>query len=396
LIGTRIGRYVVDGWVGQGGMATVWRVVDERGEPWALKVISLRRPEVRSRFLAEGRVQLELSHPNVVTARELLEVDGEPALVLEYVPGPSLDRYLQEREPPFEVRDALALQILDGVAHAHARNLVHRDLKPANVLVLETPAGPIAKLTDFGLVKQLGQSATRTGIALGTPRYMAPEQIRDAKRVDARADIWSLGTLLYEVYTDRSPFHRDTLLEMFTAVADGQYQDPGDFGVPERVRDAIRACLHVDPGLRVQTVPALRRLLTGEARPQDVVPRSRAPSVAPPPLPAHLGTPAPAEPRAPYRTPTGAPTVLVGDDPVPPPPPPVPRSTAAPAPTRSAARWVVPWVTGWLLALLLVLAVLGGGTALVAAWVVGDALTGDEAPAGASPSAPRPRRWGRR
>jgi serine/threonine protein kinase len=380
LIGTRIGRYVVDEWIGQGGMASVWRMTDDQGHLWALKVLTLDRAEVKTRFLAEARVQLGLSHPNIVTARELVEVNGEPALVLEYVPGLSLDRYLTERSPPFEVRDALAGQLLEGVAYAHSRNLVHRDLKPANVLVVEGPDGPVARLTDFGLVKELGLGATRTGIALGTPRYMAPEQIRDAKRVDPRADLWSLGTLLYEVYTDRSPFQRDALYDTFQAVIDGVYQDPGELGVPDRVRTAIVACLHLDPGARVQTVRDLQRLLRGAAQWSDVAPGSRPP----PPASTPFGPPLRRPSAAPPPVPSALPTMLVSspelDDELPPPPPPVLR-TPPPAPRRAAAaRWLWPWVAGWGLALLLVLGVLGGGTLVVAAVVLTDVFTEDPAP----------------
>ncbi|MCB9690071.1 MAG: serine/threonine protein kinase [Alphaproteobacteria bacterium] len=273
--GSRIGRTVVDGFVAHGGMADVWRVRDPDGQLLAAKV--LRVPEVRARFVLEARVQLSLDHPHVVRAVELVDEPELLALLMEYVDGRSLEGWVNTTRPSFPDRERVSLQLIEAVGYAHARGLVHRDLKPGNVLVLETDDGPFAKVTDFGLAKDLdGPAATRSGAALGTPRFMAPEQFRDAKRVTHRADLWSIGVVLYELFTGRSPFHRESLRHVFTAVLDGRYQDPAELGAPPNVARAIRACLKVDPDERVADAEHLARILLDDD--EETAPLERLPS----------------------------------------------------------------------------------------------------------------------
>ncbi|MCA9489052.1 MAG: serine/threonine protein kinase [Myxococcales bacterium] len=359
---TRIGRYVVDDLVGHGGMADVWRAHDDDGSVWALKVLTQTRPEARERFVTEARIQLSLEHPNLVRAKEVVEDDeGEPILVMEYVAGASLDRWLYARDATLEERDRIAAQILAGVGYAHGLGLVHRDLKPGNVLVSDTPEGPVAKVTDFGLAKdEQAASATRSNIALGTPRYMAPEQIRDAKRVDARADIWSLGTLLYELYTEEAAFHRDSLADIFIAVVDGKYRDPTELGAPPRVSAAIRACLQGDPALRPETTEALAALLFP-------APPPAAPTLLPPSLP---------------------PTESL-------PPPEPPEKVERQKPIR-VRRLALPWIVAWGLALGLVLLLFGAGVAGVAVYTWGDTTEVRPPPTPVPPPPPPPRRGKRR
>src|SRR5690606_39000326 len=126
------------------------------------------------------------------------------ALVMDLVDGPSLDDLMYQRRLSVAEVDELARGILAGVAEAHRHGFVHRDLKPANVLLKPIPGGFTPKVADFGIVKALevsgdGMHATRVGVAMGTPRYMAPEQVRDAKSVDQRADVFSLGAMFYEM-----------------------------------------------------------------------------------------------------------------------------------------------------------------------------------------------------
>ena len=272
--GTRIGPYTVEAQLGVGATSIVYRVRHEQLlVKRALKVLSLSHPEVHRRMLQEGRVQAALNHPNVVRVLEVLDVDGQPGLVLEYVDGPSLERWLQDNaRAPMARCDDLARQIVSGVAHAHARGLVHRDLKPANVLIESTADGPLPRITDFGLAKILDAAPqvgdTRTGHALGTPRYMAPEQIRSAKHVDARADVFSLGCLLYELYCRQRAFPQEDMLSVFNAVTDGVIEDPATVAaIPDHVARALRAALRMEPADRPADAGALLALLTaGEVR----------------------------------------------------------------------------------------------------------------------------------
>ena len=134
---------------------------------------------------------------------DVLEVDGQPGLLMEFIEGPSLEQAMTRYQLDLETAETLFLGIVAGVRRAHSVGLVHRDLKPANVLLANTAKGFVPKVTDFGLAKVLsdgrapGSSQTRQGVAMGTPAYMAPEQIRDAGGVDFRADIWSLLSLIH-------------------------------------------------------------------------------------------------------------------------------------------------------------------------------------------------------
>ncbi|MEZ4323015.1 MAG: serine/threonine-protein kinase [Myxococcota bacterium] len=269
--GTVVERYTVDGVLGRGGMAVVYRVRhNQLGSAHAMKVLTLPTPSVRKRLLQEGRVQSALRHPNVVAVTDVVDVEGVPALVMEYVRGPSLSDFLASCRPTRQQADALADGILAGVQAAHAAGLVHRDLKPGNVLLSTAGGVPVPKITDFGLAKVLaeeGDAATRTrsGIAMGTPAYMAPEQIRDSRGVDHRADLWSLGAILYELVTGERAFVGSDTLELFKAVCDARYVPVRERlpKCPARMAKAIEAALTVPLVERVADCPSLRALWTG-------------------------------------------------------------------------------------------------------------------------------------
>ncbi|MBX2802266.1 MAG: serine/threonine protein kinase [Myxococcales bacterium] len=249
-------------------MAVVYRVRhNQLGSLHAMKVLSLPTPIIRKRLLQEGRVQSTLRHPNVVAVTDVVDVEGIPALVMEYVGGPSLSDFLTTCTPSIEQADALAEGILSGVTAAHALGFVHRDLKPGNILLSTAGGVPVPKITDFGLAKvleQTGDTATRTrsGSAMGTPAYMAPEQIRDASSVDHRADLWSLGAILFELLHGHRAFRGSDTMELFQAVCDGGHE-PIDPTLEERFRAAIEAALQVDREERVPDCGTLRSLWTG-------------------------------------------------------------------------------------------------------------------------------------
>jgi hypothetical protein len=268
--GTVVERYTVESVLGSGGMATVYRVRhNQLGSLHAMKALDVPTPQVRRRLLREGRLQSNLRHPNVVAVTDSVEIDGLPALVMEYVRGPSLADFLAACRPSVAQIDELARGILRGVAAAHQAGLVHRDLKPGNILLSMDGGTPVPKVTDFGLAKALdaapGADQTRSGVAMGTPSYMAPEQVRDSASVDHRADLFALGAVLYELLTGRKAFVGSDTFEVFQAVCEGRHTPVDEVvpGLPRRMIAAVEAALQVDPLLRVADCDTLLTTWTG-------------------------------------------------------------------------------------------------------------------------------------
>jgi predicted ATPase len=247
--GTSVDRYVVEHLLGQGGAAEVYcvrhRQLDSRH---ALKVLSSPSPALAARLLKEGRAQSRLQHPHLLPVRDILDLHGRPALLMPLVQGPSLASLLAVRRPTEAEALALFRCVVDGLAFAHARGVVHRDLKPANVL-LEVRHGLLWPLVaDFGLVKLEDDDgdATRAGATFGTPAYAAPEQLRDASRATARADLFSLGVLLAELLTGARPFAGTRVAE----IVDAHRLPPRLDGVREPLRGLVEDLLRIDPAAR--------------------------------------------------------------------------------------------------------------------------------------------------
>ena len=211
LTGTTISRYEVLESIGGGGMGVVYKALDTRlGRTVALKFLPpelTRDPDAKERFLQEARAASALDHPNVCTIHEIGETEEDQLyLAMACYDGETLRRRI-EREPlSLDEATDIAKQVAQGLAKAHRQGIIHRDVKPANVML--TGDG-VVKILDFGLAKLAGTAAlTRTGLSLGTPAYMSPEQAR-GDEVDARTDVWSLGVLLYEMIAGRRPFPGD-------------------------------------------------------------------------------------------------------------------------------------------------------------------------------------------
>jgi serine/threonine-protein kinase len=198
--------------LGAGGMAEVWRAYHEEMQLEA--AVKLIHPtlasdaELVARFVEEARVQCRLRHPNIASVLNFSRANL--AIVVELVPGASLRQHLDRCGGTVSMHDAVALgeQLLAALAYAHAAGVVHRDVKPANAMI--TADGTL-KIIDFGIAKILGGRGdrTRSGAALGTPAYMAPEQILATREVDRRTDIYAAGTVLYELLTGATPFGGD-------------------------------------------------------------------------------------------------------------------------------------------------------------------------------------------
>lgn len=286
-----IDRYQIQSLAGQGGMARVLRAYDPKYDRYvAIKVMNpeMRQdPEAIRRFRRSARALYHLRHPHINRVFNAGDLDGIPYLILEYVDGLSLDKWMANGQP---LDTRLVAQITDQIAlavdHAHSRGVVHRDMKPSNILV--TRDGRRAVLCDFGLALVLGESRlTLPGIALGTPCYMAPEQVR-AGAVDARTDIYALGVTCYELLTGQRAF-QGSRAEVGAQIVNGQYRPASQVNpaLPRAVDGVIQRAMHLDPGHRYQQASqfsqALRSSLGLQARP-----------ITPGPRPGPTPTPAPA------------------------------------------------------------------------------------------------------
>ncbi len=266
-------RYSISAPLGRGGMAQVFLVRHQKlGSLHALKVLEVTDPASRERFMQEGRIQSALRHPNIVPVTDLIEVSGYPALIMDYIDGPSLGELLEQQSLSLEQVDHLVRGIVAGVAEAHRHGLIHRDLKPSNILLDVHCGNIVPRVVDFGIAKMLGgdqpggSARTRTGAALGTPAYMAPEQVRDTKSVTTQADIFALGAILYELVTGRRAFERADVFETLKAVTSGEYCPVRALvpDIPERMERAIQGALQVEKGRRITDCETLLRVWRGE------------------------------------------------------------------------------------------------------------------------------------
>ena len=259
LTGQSIGRYHILEQLGEGGMATVYKAYDTRLERnVAIKVlrtdqfIPAQLEMVLQRFEREAKSLAKLSNPNIVNILDYGEHEGMPYLVMEYLPGGTLKKKLGQAVPWQEAIQAL-LPVARGLAYAHQHSVIHRDVKPANILISEEDA-PI--LTDFGIAKLLegtdGQTLTGSGVGIGTPEYMAPEQGMGASTIDERADIYSLGIVLYEMVTGRKPYIADTPMAVVLKQMTDPLPLPTGFvpDLPEGVEHILLKALAKEPDNR--------------------------------------------------------------------------------------------------------------------------------------------------
>ena len=271
--GMEVDRFVIEATLGEGGMATVYRVRHrELGTVHALKLLHLTHPSLRERLLDEGRVQATL-HPNVLAVTDVLDLHGAPALVMEYVHGPSLESLVGAGlRLPLEAVELLVPGILAGVHAAHQTQAVHRDLKPGNILLQLQDGRVVPKVADFGLVKVLGEHArmrTASGATMGTPHYMSPEQIRSSREVDGRTDVFALGAVLYELVTGRRTFPNENPLAVIADIAAGNYAPIREVApeAPDRIVAAIERALQVDAEARWRNCAALWACWAGPGGP---------------------------------------------------------------------------------------------------------------------------------
>jgi Tol biopolymer transport system component len=275
LTGERLGPYEILSAIGAGGMGEVYQAHDTRlGRDVAIKVLPeafAHDPERLSRFQREAKMLAALNHPNIATIYGLEQANGASYLVMELVPGETLQQRIV-REGALAVDEALAIakQIAEALEAAHEKGIIHRDLKPANVKV--TPEGKV-KVLDFGLAKAfagdgvnedpansptLSMAATMHGVILGTGAYMSPEQAK-GKAVDKRTDIWAFGCVLYELLCGRPAFEGEDITEILAAVVK---TEPDWSRLPEStpppIRILLRRCLRKDRRQRLQDAAGVR------------------------------------------------------------------------------------------------------------------------------------------
>ena len=255
-----VGRYTVLGELGRGAMGVVFRALDPAlDRAVAVKVIAARSAEparasaeLEARFLREARVAARISHPNVVTVYDAGREGGSLYLVMELVTGESLGaRLLRGEFPSAPEALEMAAQVADALGAAHALGVVHRDIKPGNIMVTESGR---VKVADFGVAKAVGEETdlTRTGTVVGSPAYMAPEQVR-GEALDGRADLFSLGVVLYELLMRRKPFPADTVTTLiYQILHEDPLADPAvSSALGESVAPFLRRCLEKVPGKRI-------------------------------------------------------------------------------------------------------------------------------------------------
>ena len=268
LLGAQIGAYRVARLLGVGGMGRVYKGVHPQiGSRVAIKVLSREcsdRRDLVERFFAEAKAVNVIRHENIVNVLDLATLpDGRPYIVMEYLDGAPLASAIEAGVPlPIGGIARLASEVLDALGAAHAKGIIHRDLKPDNIFV--TPSGR-AKVLDFGIAKlqpELGGSATHTGSLLGTPQYMSPEQAA-GKTVDARADLYAMGVILFECATLQKPFVAESLFDLLRAHIEAQPPSPRALrpDLPPQLEHVILTALAKTPDQRFASAQAMNLAL---------------------------------------------------------------------------------------------------------------------------------------
>jgi len=284
-------NYELETEVGRGGMGVVYCARDKRlKREIAIKILPPElsfRADIRQRFLREAETAAQLNHPNIVPIYTVEERDNLVYFVMAYIKGDNLGQRLQQHGPipPVEVRRILR-EVGDALAYAHHRNVIHRDIKPDNIIIDEETGR--AMVTDFGIARALTDSGdsrlTATGMAIGTPAYMSPEQSAGDRAIDGRSDLYSLGVVGYQMLCGQPPFVANNTPSMLVKHL-SEKPVPVDERWPDLPPDLARAvmiCLEKDPNDRFPSAAAFSAALDGGSMPTLATRASTAPTVPPP------------------------------------------------------------------------------------------------------------------
>ncbi len=283
-------KYALKRLIGTGGMGSVYESESpEDHRPLAIKILGIdyvTDSDIKNRFIEEGHTCQRLIHPNIVRVFDVgTAEDGTPYIVMELLDGVPLSAYTRSGGRVPLAQAGIILQgILAGLGAAHAQGIVHRDLKPENVFLAREPGGAFsAKILDFGIAKVMDAAGgmgnkTRTGVLLGTPAYMSPEQIKNAKDVDARADLWSAGVMLYEMLTGRVAFPAPTEYARLAAVLNTsppplETVEPG----LSRLSAFVQLAMQKDRAQRFQTGLEMARALSAALGAEGLAPAAGLP-----------------------------------------------------------------------------------------------------------------------
>jgi serine/threonine protein kinase len=290
--GTTIEHYELVKMLGTGSAGEVYRAHDKKLERTvAIKLLTEETAaadtELRRRFIQEAKAASALNHPNILTVFEAGQYQGLDYMVMEYVEGQTLKESLKLGKMPLPNLLNLAIQMCVALESAHAANIIHRDIKPDNIMIRKDG---LVKLLDFGLAKikdkqNQALTSTKPGTLLGTIGYMSPEQAQCEPSTDARADIFSLGAVFYEMATGKTPFHRENHIDTLYAILKS---DPEPFlpeqDIPEELQQIILKALRKDPSERYQSAKEMLvelRRLSKEAEFQRVLQRVEEKSGSP-------------------------------------------------------------------------------------------------------------------
>jgi serine/threonine-protein kinase len=263
-----VGRYEVISELGHGAMGIVYKARDPKIDRLlAIKTIRFsdefeetRLNEIKDRFYREARISGQLSHPSIVAVYDVGEDYDLSYLAMEFLTGENLQKYCMKGNllPLRRLLDILA-QTADALDYAHNHEVIHRDIKPANIMLLENDK---IKVTDFGIAKAVSDSKTKSGVVLGTPNYMSPEQI-NGQDLDGRSDIFSLGVVFFELLTGQLPFGGSSLANLFYRITHGKHPSPRQFNprVPIPVEQILDKILEKTPDKRFQSASELAKYL---------------------------------------------------------------------------------------------------------------------------------------
>ncbi len=268
-----IGRYKIHGLIGEGAMAQIYKAHDPHiNRDLALKILKQERSldeEYVNRFLREARAAGSLTHPNIVAVYDVGRHQERPYIIIELVDGTPMDQALADGKPLALKRSlSIGIQLAEALDYAHERGIVHRDVKPSNIMLLQD--GETIKVADFGIAQIEDADATRhtqAGTVLGTPQYMSPEQVMGQK-VDGRSDLFSVGVILYQLFSGRRPFNADTMATLLFQITQEEPPPIAELmpDLPVGLQHVVNKLLAKQPAKRFESGRELARALSRELK----------------------------------------------------------------------------------------------------------------------------------